>query len=102
MPRNIEQLIDDDTTIISQDTKRKLANAGREVATLELKQPGQHLKTLSWLNDLVQDKADESEKRDILIKIRSSLWKALPRESRTPSAESGVVHDLDREFLEKL
>lgn len=98
----IEHLIDDDTITISQDVKRKLANAGREVATLELKQPGQYLKTLSWLNDLIQDKAEASERRSILMKIRSTLWKALPRKSRTPAVESGVMHELDREFLEKL
>ena len=98
----IEKLIDDDTITITNDMKGVLTNAGRSVATLELKQPGRYLKTLSWLNDVMQDKGDVNKRRDVLMKIRPALWKALPHESRTPAAESGVVHELDHEFLENL
>lgn len=98
----IEHLIDDDSIAISATTKEILSNAGREVATLELKQPGRYLKTLSWLNELLQDKVNGRERKDLLIKIRSTLWNALPRETPTPSQEAGAMHALDREFLKNL
>lgn len=98
----IEKLIDGDTITITNDIKRVLKNAGHSLATLEQKQPGHYLHTLSRLNNVIQDKPNESQRRDVLMKIRSALWKALPRESQTPAAKSGVVHELDHEFLENL
>ncbi len=99
---SIERLLNVDSIEIEEGPKKILFNAGRELAALELKQPGSYLQTLSLLNDLLQDKVKDSERKNVLMKIRSSLWDALPTESPSPSAESGVVHQLDREFLKHL
>ena len=98
----IESLIEDDSIKITEHSGKLLSDAGREIAALELQQPGRYLETLAWLNEIIQDKAKGSNKKDLLIKARSILWNALPGESRTPAAASGVIHDLDRKFLDNL
>ncbi len=98
----IESLIEDDSIRITEHSRKLLTDAGRELASLELRQPGRYLETLSFLNELLQDKLKGRQRKDILLKIRPILWSALPRESSTPAMESGVIHELDRKFLDNL
>ena len=98
----IENLIEDDSIRITEDLRKLLTDAGREVASLELTQPGRYLETLSWLNEIIQGKVEGRYRKSILMKIRPKLMTALPRDSRGPAAESGLIHELDRKFLDNL
>ena len=79
-----------------------MTNAGRELADLELKKPGGHLKTLSLLKMITQGEGTIAEQKEALLTIRISFSKVLPNQIRTPQATSATTHDLDLEFLKSL
>lgn len=98
----VERLIAADTILLSETEKNNLTAAGRELALLELKDPGGHLKTLSQLKMMVQNEIEGHNARSILREIRSSLWNALPYKAVQPQPTTGVTHELDLEFLKSL
>jgi hypothetical protein len=98
----IEQLVADDSIHFSENTKEVLSKAGHELATLALTQPAKFLTTLSSLKQIIQDEVKPRDRKKILIKIRSDMWKALPYESLSPRMPSGTLHELDKVFLESL
>jgi hypothetical protein len=95
----IEPLVDGDTIVISESAKKVLANAGQELARLELNQPGRYLNALSMLNRILQNQIQVSDLRSTLLIVRSSMWKALPPQSAAPGASSETPHQLTLEFL---
>ena len=100
--KTIEGLMNKDTISLSENDKNNLKAAGRELAMLELKNPGGYLKTLSWLKMVTQDEIDHNEMKNVLVNIRSSLWKALPLRTVQPQPSIGITHELDLEFLKSL
>ncbi len=98
----VERLIATDTIALTETEKNNLTAAGRELALLELKNPGGYLKTLSQLKMMVQHEIQDHEATSILLEIRSSLWKALPHNTVQPQPTTGIAHELDLEFLKRL
>lgn len=98
----IEKLLQNKSLTLSLDEKNILTNAGRELAELELKKPGGHLKTLSLLKMITQGEGNTSTPKDALLKIRMSFSKVLPNQVQYPQATSTTTHDLDLEFLKSL
>ena len=99
----IEKLILDDTIAISPPIKDLFTRAGHELARLERKQPGGYLEILSWLQMLTQQESGPDKKtKNILRNVSAALWKVLPPKVASPQLRSGVIHDLDGQFLNSL
>jgi hypothetical protein len=98
----VEKLLLQDSIVLSSFFQTLFTNAGQELAVIERTQPGRYLKTLSWIQQVLQGEGRQKDLKNMLRNIRASLWQALPQEPLTPLARSGVVHDLDRAFLNNL
>ena len=97
-----EKLIQDSGKLLMAD-RAGLSRAGRILAQIELQQPGRYLETLSLLQSIVENKNQtQSEQRNTLMKIRKTLWSALPLAVKNPHRETSTVHGLDRELIRRL
>jgi hypothetical protein len=98
----LEKYLDKPQHIISPREKQILRQAGAELSGIALKQPGQHLASLSALQDLVQDKTPNTGRNDALLLILKSFWQVIPERAPSPSAQVQPWHTLDRKFVDNL
>jgi hypothetical protein len=98
----LEKYLDKPQHIISPREKQILQQAGAELSGVALKQPGQHLASLSALQDLVQGKTPETGRKDALLLILKSFWQVIPERAPSPSAQVQPWHTLDRKFVDNL
>ncbi len=95
----IEYLIGKQTPL-STSSRNALEQAGYEVVSEALKQPGKYMRTLSALRKLMDGSVDPLKMDDMLRAIRRDLWSILPVETYSPTRERRALHPLDQEVLE--
>jgi len=98
----LEKYLDKPQHNFTSHEKQLLQQAGGELSGIALKQPGQHLKSLSALQNLVQGKTSEDERQISLLLILKSFWQVLPDRPPSPSAQTQPWHALDRKFIDNL
>ncbi len=99
----IEKILNEDSIMISEKVSSTFMQAGHELATIELNQPGAYLKTLSLLKVVSGNEINNNDEiRDMLLRIRTSLWQVLPDKAMSPQARTSITHPLDLEFLKIL
>jgi hypothetical protein len=98
----LEKYIDKPQHNFTAHEKQVLQQAGGELSGVALKQPGQHLRSLSALQDIVQGKTPQEERQASLLLILKSFWQVLPGRAPSPSAQAQSWHTLDRKFIDNL
>lgn len=98
----LEKYLDNPQRNFTPREKQILQQAGGELSGVALKQPGQHLSSLSALQDLVQGKTPQEERQASLLLILKSFWQVLPSRAPSPSAQVQPWHTLDRKFVDNL
>ena len=100
--RLIEVMLQDNIMIVASESKKVFTDAGREISSVILEQPGHDLKSLSLLKSLVDQNDTPDERQKTLIELRYLLWKILPHASPSPSKQGVTVNTLDQKFLQRL
>lgn len=98
----VESMITNHETTISPTARVTLQQAGNEISGIALQKPGEYLKTLSLIQDLLQGKVAQENITASLITLRSTFWTVVPQKTTTPDSKSLLLHELDREFIENL
>jgi hypothetical protein len=76
--------------------------AGREISTFALQQPGKYLMTLSLLKTVSENETSGDELLVVLRKLRKSLFEVIPEKSTSPSRQVQPRHELDKIFIQTL
>jgi hypothetical protein len=87
---------------LSVNEKQILLDAGNELSSRALEEPGKYLHALSRIKALNEDELTPEQINENLIRIRKALWQALPQESISPDQLTHPAHALDMEFIKKL
>jgi hypothetical protein len=98
----LEKILQEDSIVLSLESRDILTKAGQEMAAVALQQPTRYLRILSLLSAVIQDEVRPEERKDVLITIRTVLWNILPPETISPQPRSVSKHDLDLRFLKSL
>lgn len=99
---HIEELLQQSTPVISANTSVLATNAGYEVATEELKQPGRYIQTLSDLRKLADGSIEPAKQQSTLRSIRQAFWNILPVATWSPTRGKRTLHPLDKAVLDQL
>lgn len=95
----VESLLQEPATL-TQQARLTMEQAGYEVASEAIRQPGRYMKTLSSLRKLAEGNIQPTDARRLLVEVRADLWSILPAETYAPTRERRVLHPLDQEVLE--
>jgi hypothetical protein len=99
----IEKMIQKKKTArLSIDEKQILLDAGNELSSRALEEPGKYLHALSRIKALNEDELTAEQINGNLLHIRKALWQALPQEPISPDQSTHPAHALDIEFIKKL
>jgi hypothetical protein len=98
----VESMITRNETILSPAARTTLQQAGNEISGIALQKPGEYLKTLSLIQDVLQDKVPQDKMIESLRTLRSTFWTVVPPKTSTPDSKSLMLHELDRQFIENL
>ncbi|MFZ6013287.1 MAG: hypothetical protein ACOYXT_23295, partial [Bacteroidota bacterium] len=82
--------------------KRILIQGGQELSALALKYPGKYLESLSLIKALNENEIKSTNVRAALLKIRRSLWDALPDKAMLPEPGQQSLHHLEKQFIQNL
>lgn len=96
----LERLLDKPGETLTSQDRALLQQAGNELAAVALKQPGQHFRSLSALQALLQGKTEN--RNTSLLLILKSFWQAIPGRAPSPSLQTQPWHSLDRKFVDNL
>jgi hypothetical protein len=98
----VESMITRKETILSSSGRSTLQQAGNEISGIALQKPGEYLKTLSLIQDVLQDKVPQDKMIESLRTLRATFWTVIPPKTSTPDSKSLMLHELDRQFIENL
>jgi hypothetical protein len=98
----VEKMITKHQTTISPTARVTLQQAGNEISGIALQKPGEYLKTLSLIQDLLQGNVPQEKITVSLMTLRSTFWTVVPQKTPTPDSKTLLLHELDREFIENL
>lgn len=91
--KKLEDILNGRTEISAED-RELFEQAGNELATLAIEEPGKHLKTLQQLKWLTEEREATSEE---MVLVQRGLLKALPKQEANPGKAgnfSGGLNDL--------
>jgi hypothetical protein len=97
-----EERLQSGSTTINDKTRALAQQAGVEVASEALKQPGKYLGTLSMLRRLADGAIEPEKVQSSLKRLRADFWSILPEETWSPTRGRRTLHPLDREVLRQL
>lgn len=89
--------VDPDT--LTPVSRELLLQAGTEMATAALRQPGHYLKALSLLRAYTENELPRAERSKALIAIREALYQILPAKAQNPASRNRTTHPLDDAFI---
>jgi hypothetical protein len=98
----VESMITQNKTILSTTARATLQQAGNEISGIALQKPGEYLKTLSLIQDVLQGNVPQDKMIESLLTLRSTFWTVVPPKTSTPDSKSLILHELDRQFIENL
>jgi hypothetical protein len=98
----IERLLQEEKIILDVKSQGILQKAGNELARVAIKEPGMHLKSLSYLRKLLNNDLSTEDTKVILRQLEQTFWKILPKETISPSANKETTHFMDLQFLQQL
>ena len=97
----LEQLLESNTApTVAQ--KKILTNAGTELATVVLEQPGKYLQGLSLLKSITEGTVQADEQKKAWLTLRKIFWQIVPASPTSPIQKGRTVHPLDEQFLQNL
>lgn len=97
----LEQLLESNTApTVAQ--KKILTNAGTELATVVLEQPGKYLQGLSLLKSITEGTIQADEQKKAWLTLRKIFWQIVPASPTSPIQKGRTVHPLDEQFLQNL
>jgi hypothetical protein len=99
---DVEEQLQFGSTTISDKTRSLIDQAGFEVATVALKEPGKYLGTLSTLRKLSNGTVEPGNLQAAFKKVRADFWAILPEETWSPTRGRRTLHPLDRAVIEQL
>jgi hypothetical protein len=94
----LEELIKEDTTITEHDVEL-FGQAGNELATKAIGEPGKYLRTLQQLNTL---RGQDQISRPILMEVQRGLYRAVPLPRPEPSSHTLFGSDINGLLLKEL
>ncbi len=89
-------------TTLPTESHAILNKAGQELASIAVEQPLVHLRALSLLKSLVDQKVKEEDMTSILNEVSLALWKVLPTPSASPTRPLSTTNPLEQKFLKSL
>ncbi len=98
----VESMITSRQTKLTSTARATLQQAGNEISGIALQKPGEYLKTLSLIQEIVQDKVPHDRMIKSLVTLRTTFWTVVPPKTTTPDSRSLMLHQLDRQFIENL
>jgi hypothetical protein len=97
----LEQLLESNTApTVAQ--KKILTNAGTELATVVLEQPGKYLQGLSLLKSITEGTVQADEQKKAWLTLRKIFWQIVPASPTSPIQKGRTAHPLDEQFLQNL
>lgn len=97
----LEQLLESNTAPTAAQ-KKILTNAGTELATVVLEQPGKYLEGLSLLKAITEGTVQADEQKKAWLTLRKIFWQIVPASPTSPIQKARTVHPLDEQFLQNL
>jgi hypothetical protein len=87
---------------LSKNDIQTFRNAGQEISSLALQEPGKYLLSLSLLKTISENEVTASEQRNVLQKLKRSLFHVIPENRIAPAQQSQSRHALDKIFIQTL
>jgi hypothetical protein len=98
----VESMITRQQTSLPSIARSTLQQAGNEISGIALQKPGEYLRTLSLIQEILQDKVPQEKMIESLMMLRTTFWTVVPPKTSTPDSKSLMLHALDRQFIENL
>lgn len=98
----LEKLIPQQEPKLSDSFRRTLTKAGEELAIVAMEEPGPSLKSLSLIRALIDEDTNPEKMKATLTRLQKEFWNILPKQPASAKKQSGMVHELDRKFMEQL
>jgi hypothetical protein len=94
-------MIGSNGTMITNIEQQIFYKAGQELAQIVLEKPN-YLEGLTMLKALADGEGNAKERKALLLKVRSVLWRVLPQQPVSPVKKQLTTHSLDQQFLQSL
>lgn len=87
---------------LSASFKKTLTQAGEELASIAIEEPGSSLTSLSLIRNIVDDNISAEKLKTSLKLLQRELWNTLPSQPTSAKKQSGTAHELDQKFMQQL
>lgn len=98
----LNDLLDSERTLLSEQDKKALTLAGQALAALSVEEPVRYLQALRSLHAITNANPPTQELPTLMLSAQQELWKSLPSKEQNISPSSLHLHALDKALIQHL